>query len=148
MRCGRELAPGRPKTAIPRGGRARTAQGAVMTTEDKRENRLRLLEDHIGRSLAESEETGELRSARSYGKPLDFGDGYDQTPDELRMPMKILKDAGIVPPEVEAMRELAALREAARSATDGAQAHALQQRANDLQQAIALRLERLRGGSL
>jgi DNA-binding transcriptional ArsR family regulator len=119
-----------------------------VTTEEKRENRLRLLEDHIGRALAESAKAGELQSARSYGKPLDLGDGYDQTPDELRMPMKILKDAGIVPPEVEAMRELAALREALRSATDAAQAHALQQRASDLQQAIALRLERLRGGSL
>jgi Domain of unknown function (DUF1992) len=119
-----------------------------VSTEDKRENRLRLLEDHIGRSLAESDETGELRSARSYGKPLVFGDGYDQTPDELRMPMKILKDAGIVPPEVEVMRELAALREAARSATDSAQAHDLQRRASELQQSLALRLERLRGGSL
>jgi hypothetical protein len=48
--------------------------------EQKREQRLKLLEDHIGRSLAESEKSGELRSARSFGKPLDLGDGYDETP--------------------------------------------------------------------
>jgi Domain of unknown function (DUF1992) len=119
-----------------------------MTAEDKRQNRLRLLHDHIGRALAESEQSGELRSARSYGKPLDLGDGYDQTPEDLRMAMKLLKDAGVVPPEVEVMRELATLREAARAATDPAEAQRLARRASELQQALALRLERLRGGSL
>lgn len=119
-----------------------------MTAEDKRQNRLRLLDDHIGRALAESEQSGELRGARHYGKPLDLGDGYEQTPEELRMAMKMLKGAGVVPPEVDAMRELAALREAARAATDPAEARRLAQRASELQQALALRLERLRGGSL
>ena len=120
----------------------------MSAEQDKRENRLRLLEDDIGRSLAESAKSGELRSATNYGKPLDLGDGYDDTPAELRMPMKMLKDAGIVPPEIEAMHELAAAREAARSAKDPAEAKRLTQRASELQQAIALRLERLRGGSL
>ena len=41
--------------------------------------------------------------------PLNFGDGYDATPAELRMGMKILKDAGVVPAEVEWLREAAAL---------------------------------------
>ena len=119
-----------------------------MTAEDKRIERLKLLDDHIGESLRESERMGELKAARSYGRPLDFGDGYDDTPTELRMPMKVLKDAGVVPPEVEAMRQLAALREAAQAATDPEEARRLSQRASDLQQAIALRLERLRSGSL
>jgi DNA-binding transcriptional ArsR family regulator len=119
-----------------------------MTAEDKRLERLKLLDDHIGESLRESERMGELKAARSYGKPLDLGDGYDDTPAELRMPMKVLKDAGVVPPEVEAMRQLAALREAAQAATDPEEARRLSQRASELQQAIALRLERLRSGSL
>ena len=51
---------------------------------DKREQRLRLLEDHIGRSLTESAASGELRTAPSYGKPLHLGDGYEQTPAELQ----------------------------------------------------------------
>ena len=119
-----------------------------MNAEDKRANRLKLQEDHIGRSLAESSQSGALRAAPSYGKPLSFGDGYNETPDELRMPMKVLKDAGIVPPEVEAMQRLAALRAAAEQATDPAELRRLQQQASELQQAIALRLERLRGGVL
>ena len=72
-----------------------------MNAEEKREKRLRLLEDEIGRKLAESQANGELASAPSYGKPLHLGDGYDETPAEMRMGMKILKDAGVVPPEVE-----------------------------------------------
>ena len=35
-----------------------------MNAEEKRENRLRLLEDDIGRKLAESHASGELRAAR------------------------------------------------------------------------------------
>jgi Domain of unknown function (DUF1992) len=82
----------------------------VMSHEDKHVQRLQLLDDHIGRALRRSEASGELRSAPSWGKPLDFGDGYDETPPELRMGYKILKDAGVLPPEVEMMRALAGLR--------------------------------------
>jgi hypothetical protein len=118
------------------------------TAQDKRLNRLKLLDDHIGEHLRESERMGELKAAPSYGKPLDFGDGYDQTPAEMRMPMKVLKDAGVVPPEVALMHELAALRQAAQEAADPDEARRLAQRASELQQAIALRLERLHSGSL
>lgn len=125
------------------------------SAQDKKEQRLRLLEDDIGRHLAESEKSGELRAAPSYGKPLDFGDGYEQTPVEFRMPMKVLKDAGVVPPEVEVMREIAtlqaeldALGPAANSDTD-ATARSLRQRIAEKRQALALRLEKLRmSGSL
>jgi DNA-binding transcriptional ArsR family regulator len=116
--------------------------------QEKRENRLRLQEDHIGRALAASEASGELRSAASYGKPLDLGDGYDETPAELRMAMKALKDAGVVPAEVELMHRLAALRQAAEAATEPGEARALRQQAAELQQALSLRLEHLRSGSL
>ena len=118
-----------------------------MATEEQRENRLRLLEDHIGRSLTESERSGELRSARSFGKPLDLGDGYDQTPAELRMPFKMLKDSGFAPPELSLMRDIQALREAAAAASaagDVQAAGAQRLRLAELQQQLAMRLERLR----
>ena len=122
--------------------------------QEKKEQRLKLLEDDIGRHLAESEKSGELRNAPSYGKPLAFGDGYDDTPAELRMPMKILRDAGVVPPEVEVMREIAALQaeldalmakgsEGAAADLEAA-ARALRQRLSEKRQALALRLEKLR----
>jgi len=117
--------------------------------EEKREQRLALLEDHIGRALAESDRNGELRSAPSYGKPLHFADGYDETPAELRMGFKMLKDAGVLPPEVELMRQISALQAQLDAAPAAADAAGLRQRIAELRQALALRLERLRlSGSL
>ena len=115
-----------------------------MATEEKREQRLKLLEDHIGRSLAESESSGELRAAPSYGKPLHLGDGYDDTPAELRMAFKMLKDSGFVPPEVELMREIEALRKALADMPDDATATARRQALADKRQQLALRMEKLR----
>ena len=116
-----------------------------MTHEDKRFQRLQVLDDHIGRALRDSEARGELRDAPSWGKPLDFGDGYDETPPELRMGLKILKDAGIVPPEVEMMRALAGLRgELEGAAGDAGRERSLRGRIAALQLAIELRRDALR----
>lgn len=115
-----------------------------MNAEKKRAQRLKLLEDHIARSLTESAANGELQSAPSFGKPLDFGDGYDDTPPELRMGMKILKDAGVVPPEVEFMQQIEALRQSLEGAPDSDETRAKRQRLSDMQQQLALRLEGLR----
>lgn len=124
-----------------------------MSTESnaqqKREQRLKLLEDDIGRSLAESARSGELQAAPSYGKPLNFGDGYDETPAELRMGMKVLKDAGVMPPEVELMQRIAGLEKRAAAAASPEAADVLRREAADLRLALQLRLERLRSsGSL
>ena len=115
-----------------------------MNAEKKRAQRLKLLEDHIGQSLAESVASGELASAPGFGKPLDFGDGYDDTPAELRMAMKILKDAGVVPPEVEFMQQIEALRQSLEGAPDDEETRAKRQRLSEMQQLLALRLEGLR----
>jgi hypothetical protein len=115
-----------------------------MTSEEKRLQRLQLQEDHIGRALRESEANGELKAAPSYGKPLAFGDGYDETPDALKLPFKMLKDAGFVPPEVELMREIAALQQRLDGAPDDAAAKAERQRLSEKRQQLALRLEHLR----
>lgn len=126
-----------------------------MNAAEKREQRLVLLEDHIGRALAESAASGELRTAPSYGRPLQFGDGYDETPDALKMPFKVLKDAGIVPREVELMRRIAALQQQLQARGDGDAvgdadgARADRQRLAEMQQALSLWLEKLRlSGSL
>lgn len=125
------------------------SSGGKSSAEDKREQRLKLMEDHIGQHLRQAEAMGELKSARSYGKPLDLGDGYDETPAELRMGMKILKDAGVVPPEVEAMREVAELEARIAACADEAERLVLQKQLAEKRQAIALRLEGLaRSGTL
>lgn len=115
---------------------------AGSNAEDKREQRLKLLEDHIGAHLRESAASGELEAAPSYGKPLGFGDGYDETPVELRMGMKILKDAGVVPPEVELMQRIEALSRAIDGQTDPVARQAQRAHLVDLRQQLALWLER------
>jgi len=102
------------------------------------------LDDHIAQSLRESERNGELRSAPSFGKPLAQVDGFDETPEELRQPFKILKDAGVVPAEVELMKQLAALKQVLADTDDEVTRQALQQRISELQQALSLRLEQMR----
>ena len=108
-----------------------------------------ILEDAIGRKLAEAERTGELRSAPSFGKPLAQDAGWEMTPDEFRMPFKILKDAGIIPPEVELFHERARLRQALQSASDERAREAVRAQLSQLEQRLSFRLEALqRSGAL
>ncbi len=108
------------------------------------DRRIKSLEDRIADSLRESEERGELQRAKGYGKPLDFGDGYEETPADLRMGYKILKDAGAAPLEVEMMRDVKALEECL-VGLDPASAEAveLRKKIGDLRLEIALRIEAL-----
>jgi hypothetical protein len=109
----------------------------------KREERLKLVEDHIARSLAQSERTGELKAAKNFGKPLDLVDGYQETPEEFRMAFKILKDAGYFPPEIELMHEIEALRKGLSCAISPEESAAKIARLSELRQKLALLMERL-----
>lgn len=101
------------------------------------------LDEQIADALAQSQRSGELQSAASWGKPLELEDAYARTPEELRMGFKILKNAGIVPPEVEMLREIAEMKQQLAACEDEAQRTALNKRIADAQQAVALRLEKL-----
>lgn len=124
------------------------AKSTATKARAEREQRLLKLEDHIAEHLRDAEASGELRSAPSWGRPLELLDGYALTPGALRMPMKVLKNAGVVPHEVTMMRELHALRQTIDATTAPERLRTLRQRASELQQAIALRLERLKRGDL
>ena len=102
------------------------------------------LEDEIGRRLAEAEASGELQAAPSYGRPLQEDEGWQRTPEGLRMAFKALKDAGIPPPEIELLHQRRRLREAVQAATEPADKAALQRRLAELEQVLAMRLESLR----
>ena len=102
------------------------------------------LDEQIAQSLREAQRSGELQAARHWGKPFDLDDGYAQTPEEFRLAFKLLKDAGFVPPEVETMKQIAALREVIAADPRAPRAAAMRERLSDLQQHLALRLEKLR----
>lgn len=114
-----------------------------------RDAALRSQDEAIADHLAEAMRNGELRNAPSFGKPMAEAEGWSETPLELRLPFKILKNAGVIPPEVELFHQRAQLRQQLEEATTELQRAALRQRLGELEQVIALRLESLRlGGRL
>jgi hypothetical protein len=66
---------------------------------------LRLLaESRIRAAMAD----GEFDDLPGHGRPLDFED-LSRVPAELRMGFKLLRNAGCLPPELEARKEVARL---------------------------------------
>lgn len=105
---------------------------------------MRTFDEEIAHRLKEAAESGELSTAKGYGKPPGSDPGWDATPAGLRMPMKILKDAGVPPPEVEMFRERSRLRALVQATADSSQRELLLLQLVELEQKIALRLESLR----
>ena len=60
------------------------------------------------RKIAEAVSRGEFDDLPGVGRPLDLADDA-LVPEELRLAYRILKNAGFVPPEVEALNEIAEL---------------------------------------
>src|SRR4051812_30338829 len=81
-------------------------------------DRLRTLDEEIARHLQQALDSGELEAAKGFGQPLPAIPGWDDTPEALRMPFKILKDAGVPPPEIELFHERARLRQALEACVD------------------------------
>jgi hypothetical protein len=103
------------------------------------------LDEHIARSLQESLENGELRRAKNWGKPLESSQGMEETPEEFRLAFKMLKNAGYIPPEVENIRSLAALRTELETTPESDPNHALlRSKIAQLQTSIAVRIEAMR----
>src|SRR4249920_1426494 len=105
---------------------------------------MRTFDEEIARRLQEAADSGELAGAAGYGKPLPDDPGWEATPPALRMPMKILKDAGAAPPEIAMFHERARLKRALEVATDSLERKRLQLQLAELEQNLALRLEALR----
>src|SRR6218665_2046645 len=103
-----------------------------------------MTDEEIALHLAAAAASGELASAQGYGQPLPEDEGWDATPEALRMPFKILKNAGYAPPDLALFHERASLRAALAEAHEEAERSALQARLSELEQVLALQLESLR----
>lgn len=99
----------------------------------------RLAEERIQEALA----AGEFENLPGQGQPLDLSE-YFNTPAADRLAHSVLKSAGVVPPEVELLREIgrleARLASCSAAETRPSLARELEARRVDL----ALRLERRR----
>lgn len=87
--------------------------------------------------IREAIQRGEFDHLPGAGKPLVLDDD-SLVPEELRMAYRILKNAGFVPPEVEACREIAALEKCLASAHDEEQLLHARRRLQALQTRLAL----------
>lgn len=70
------------------------------------------------RKIADAIGRGELSDLPGQGKPLDLDDDA-LVPEDLRMAWRILRNAGFVPPEVEALREIGELERFIETQSDG-----------------------------
>ena len=93
--------------------------------------------------IQEALEGGQSQDLPGKGHPLDL-DGYFAAPSSLRAGFGLLKSAGIVPPEVEAMRSLSALRQRLAFAESEEAAQHLRQELQTRETELAMALERMK----
>ncbi len=91
--------------------------------------------------IAEALEQGEFENLSGRGKPLDLT-AYFNTPAEDRMAFSILKNADIVPGEVELMSELEHLRDRLKACPEGPERLRIQQQIQTAGVKLALGMER------
>jgi len=92
--------------------------------------------------LQEAIARGEFDNLKNKGKPLDLTD-YFNTPEELRVASSVLKSAGVKPPEVELLREIAELKNQLALCEDNAKQAEIQERIRYLQIEFNIAMERI-----
>ena len=105
---------------------------------------MRTQDEEIARHIQQALTSGELAGTAGFGKPLTHDAGWEATPDALRMPFKILKDAGFAPPEIALFHQRAELNASLLACQDEDERKALGRSLSELEQKLALRLEALR----
>jgi DNA-binding transcriptional ArsR family regulator len=96
--------------------------------------------------IQDAMERGDFNALPGRGKPLQFED-MSHVPPHLRMGYRVLRNAGVVPPEVELRREVYRLdREIAATRDPDALAE-LRRRRRDSDLSLAIMLERRAGAA-
>ena len=91
--------------------------------------------------IAEAFERGEFDNLPGKGRPLDLSE-YFATPVEDRLAFSVLKSAGVVPPEVERLREVQRLEAALAQTRDPVRQRMLREQIQAARVQYALRAER------
>lgn len=92
--------------------------------------------------LQEAIARGEFDNLPNKGKPIDLID-YFNTPEEFRVASSVLKNAGVKPPEVELLREIAELKNQLASTQDSDQQAKIQERIQFSQIEFNIAMERI-----
>jgi len=93
--------------------------------------------------IKEAIANGEFDNLRGKGKPLDL-DAYFATPEDLRMGYSILKDAGIIPEEMELLKEIDGLKKSFDSCASQIEKRRIQRQLSVKITNFNIRMERFR----
>jgi len=96
------------------------------------------------RKIQEAIERGEFENNPLAGKPLP-PDGLDNVSPELRMALKILKNAGVVPEEIELRKQITSLQELLRACVNDEEKIFLQVKLNEKQLRYNMLVEKRTG---
>ncbi|MGE5248639.1 MAG: DUF1992 domain-containing protein [Bacteroidota bacterium] len=98
--------------------------------------------DHIAEAIIqEAMARGEFDGLRGKGKPLDLTQ-YFETPEELRVAYSVLKNAGMLPEEINLLREIGELRERLGGTTAEPERHRLRGLISERQMQYNMLMER------
>ena len=86
---------------------------------------------------------GEFDNLPGKGRPLDLG-AYFATPEHLRMGYSILKSAGVIPEEMELMKQIEGLKKSLGSCTCQIEKRAMQKQLSEKITNFNMRMERYR----
>jgi len=93
--------------------------------------------------IKEAQARGEFDDLPGKGKPIDLTE-YFNTPEDVRVAQSMLKNAGMVPVEIDLMQDIVALKEALAATTDESEKHKIQKSLIEKQLQFNLLLERRR----
>ena len=96
----------------------------------------RAIEAIIGEAMAR----GKFEDLPGKGKPIDLTD-YFNTPEDLRLAYSIMKNAGVLPEEVEILKEIEALNSELEACTDKSQRKQLKKKIKDRKMRVSLLME-------
>ncbi len=96
----------------------------------------------VDQLLAAAARNGDLDNPKYKGEPIPIDDDSHIHP-ELRMTYRILKGAGIAPPEVETMKAIRALQDELATTTDPARQDELTRTILREQSVLKLRMEKI-----
>jgi hypothetical protein len=90
---------------------------------------LAFIEQLAEERIKQAQEDGAFEELPGRGRPLELDDDA-HVPPELRMAWRVLKNAGCLPPELEAEREISTARELLAAMTDESERYRQMQRLN------------------
>lgn len=92
--------------------------------------------------IRDAMDDGQFQNLPGRGEPLDLQD-EQFVPDDMRMAFKVLKNANMLPPELELQREVRRLQELIGCCVDEAESQSLQRKLTLKQLKLELLLEKM-----